>query len=797
MSTSPGVFGAFSLPPANLVLLLALVLGLLLEALWRAALGRETWRRLALGLGTMIFLRLALGALALWASWDGGAFARTVLGHADRAASLISTIFLIWILINSSARFSALASFAAAGLALLLAAASGVLLYSTAVQLPDLRYNTTLLAPVWDGLILITALTGALIVILRKPAGRGIGVAACGAIALGAALQIAIRNPAEDFGGLLRAGEVIAYSLAVVWLAWLASRSQRREAQLAQVAAPSEQATPATPDGEVAPPETARSMAEDLAFWASRTMNADVALILARAEDGSGLHVTAGYDLVRAQPLLGAYLPGEQSGRIIAQLAQEGAHAYRAADLPADYKRIANAVGLAQPGPALLMPLAAGTNASTALLLLSPYSGREWSNEDKLTLGAFAAPLVTDLAPAQLLPESTPEPQRPRGLMSDAELANLREENSDLNFRLRQAQEDLQAERKRADSLEVQLTQRPAPEGLKEVEAEATRLEEALAQVLLNRDEVMASLRASLEGQPLAEASGEGFHEFMAEQSGEVQRLRSALDRAEKELERQGVGWDQPARAIAPARGGPLGEQVVLSLARELLKAVLSVRSDSELLAGQGTALLGSMQRQPLEHLRDKAYHAEALAQDLENLAAFARAEAPVDWGLLEVGEEVDAALTASSELIRERELSVHLELPETTFNAEADRACVRQLLYHLIRNAVLATPPQSEVGIRAHLRMPEGGPPAAILVSVDDGGAGIAPDDYPMVFDAIARGTGAPLAGLGEKGIGMAVAHELAQSVGGRIWVESQAGQGSTFSIEVPLTAPQSGVYS
>jgi signal transduction histidine kinase len=42
-----------------------------------------------------------------------------------------------------------------------------------------------------------------------------------------------------------------------------------------------------------------------------------------------------------------------------------------------------------------------------------------------------------------------------------------------------------------------------------------------------------------------------------------------------------------------------------------------------------------------------------------------------------------------------------------------------------------------------------------------------------------------------------MAVAHQLAQSVGGRIWVESQAGQGSTFSIEVPLAAPQSGVYT
>jgi signal transduction histidine kinase len=799
MSTSPGILAPLNLPPSNPVLLLILTLGLLVAWLWREALGRAAWRRIAFGLGAMIVVRLALGAFALWTSADSAADPLAILGHADRSVGLLCTIGLVWILAGGRSRLASLAAVAFGVVVLVLAIALGTLLYSTLAQVPGLHYNTTLLAPLWDGLVLLVALIGAAIVLVGKPPGRWIGLLALGALIVGASLQILISAPSEDFAALLRGGEVIAFALAVVWVAVVANQPSRPQAQPVAVvtsAVAEAPAVPAPPPAEPKGPETARSMAEDMAFWAARTMNADVALILARAEDGSGLYITAGYDQVRAQPLLGAFLPGEQSGRIIAQLAQEGAHAYRAKDLPADYRRIAEAVGLEQPGPALLMPLAAGSNASTALLVLSPYSGREWSNEDKLTLGAFAAPLADDLTPSQLIPESVPEAQRPRGLMSDAEMANLREENTDLSFRLRQAQEELQTERQRADALEVQLAQRPAADGLKDDESEVARLEEALVQVLLNRDEVIASLRSSLEGQPASIATGERLDEFMAEQSEEVQQLRSALDRAEKELERQGVGWDKPAGPPASLRSGPLGEQVVLSLARELLKTVLSVRSDSELLAGQGAALLGSMQRQPLDHLRDKAYHAEALAQDLENLAAFARAEAPVDWGPLEVGDEVDAALTASSELIRERGLSVHLELPDTTFDAEADRACVRQLLYHLIRNAVLATPPQSEVGVRAHLRMPEGGPPSALLVSVDDGGAGIAPDDYPMVFDAIARGTGSPLAGLGEKGIGMAVAHELAESVGGRIWVESQAGQGSTFSIEVPLAAPQSGVF-
>ena len=796
MSTSPGILDALSLPPANLVLLLALVLGLILAATWRSHLGRELWTRLALGLGVMVTLRIVLAALAVWAAWDGGTFARTALGNADRATSVISAMLLVWLLLQSNGRLAALIAFTAAGLALVLALASSVLLYSTALQLPELRFNTTVLAPMWDASLALAALIGAAFLFLRRSALRGLRLTAIGLLLAAAIVQGVLRRPDEDFATLLRAAEVIVYPLFIVWIAALASRPAHAVAVRLTPATSDEPAPPETP-GVAGAPMAARSMAEDLAFWAARTLNADVALTLVRAEDGAGLHITAGYDLVRSQPLLGAFLPGDQSGSIIAQLAQDGVHTYSAADLPADYKRVAEAVGLPQPGPAMLMPLAAGTNASTALLVLSPYSGREWSSEDQRTLGAFAAPLVTDLAPSQLLPEAPREPPRSRALMSDAELANLREENSDFGFRLRQAQEDLQAERRRADSLEVQLSQRTQPESLKEMEAEVTHLEEALSQVLLNRDEVIASLRASLAGQPIPAPSGEVLHEFMSEHSEEVQRLRMALDRAEKELERQGVGWDEPARAVPPARGGLLGEQVVLSLARELLKAVLSVRSDSELVAGQGAALLGSMQRQPLEHLRDRAYQAEALAQDLESLAAFARSEAPVDWGPLEVAEEVDAALTASSELIRERELSIHLELPETTFEAEADRACVRQLLYHLVRNAVLATPPHSEVGVRAHLRMPEGGPPSALLVSVDDGGAGIAPDDYPMVFDSIARGTGAPLAGLGEKGIGMAVAHELAQSVGGRIWVESQAGQGSTFSIEVPLAAPQSGAYT
>lgn len=69
------------------------------------------------------------------------------------------------------------------------------------------------------------------------------------------------------------------------------------------------------------------------------------------------------------------------------------------------------------------------------------------------------------------------------------------------------------------------------------------------------------------------------------------------------------------------------------------------------------------------------------------------------------------------------------------------------------------------------------------------DSGGGIAPRDRGHVFERFYHADKALINGLGETGVGLAVAKALVEAHGGRIWVESEMGAGSTFSFLLPIT--------
>jgi signal transduction histidine kinase len=102
----------------------------------------------------------------------------------------------------------------------------------------------------------------------------------------------------------------------------------------------------------------------------------------------------------------------------------------------------------------------------------------------------------------------------------------------------------------------------------------------------------------------------------------------------------------------------------------------------------------------------------------------------------------------------------------------------VRQVTANLISNALRHAPDAGQVVISAQAL------PAEVQVSVADDGPGIAPDDLPSVFERFWHGTQPRAQG---SGLGLTIARELVRAHGGRIWVESEPGQGSTFSFTLP----------
>ncbi|HEX6370443.1 MAG TPA: ATP-binding protein [Longimicrobium sp.] len=107
-----------------------------------------------------------------------------------------------------------------------------------------------------------------------------------------------------------------------------------------------------------------------------------------------------------------------------------------------------------------------------------------------------------------------------------------------------------------------------------------------------------------------------------------------------------------------------------------------------------------------------------------------------------------------------------------------ADRDRVLQVLSNLVGNAVKFTPAGGGVRLGAAARGGE------VVFTVRDDGPGIGADDQPRVFDRFWQGTR-----RGGAGLGLAIARGIVESHGGRIWVESAPGAGSTFSFTLPAT--------
>ena len=109
------------------------------------------------------------------------------------------------------------------------------------------------------------------------------------------------------------------------------------------------------------------------------------------------------------------------------------------------------------------------------------------------------------------------------------------------------------------------------------------------------------------------------------------------------------------------------------------------------------------------------------------------------------------------------------------------DERKVKQVLLNLLSNALKFTPEGGRIEVRAVMH--DGGGE----VSVTDTGVGIAPEDQTAVFEEF-RQVGSAARKVGGTGLGLAISRKFIELHGGRIWVTSQFGKGSTFAFTLPL---------
>ncbi|MBN1261444.1 MAG: GAF domain-containing protein [Anaerolineae bacterium] len=229
-------------------------------------------------------------------------------------------------------------------------------------------------------------------------------------------------------------------------------------------------------------------------------------------------------------------------------------------------------------------------------------------------------------------------------------------------------------------------------------------------------------------------------------------------------------------------------QEAIVGIANEFRTPMTSIMGYTDLLLGEQAGILTGMQQQFLVRVRANVEQMGQLLNDLVQLASpdvrtVELAPEPVDLiGLIEEG------IMGLASRFRERRLAVHMDLPDSLAPVRSDRDSLYQIMLRLLSNAALCSQEGTEIVVRAFEQEPEGDESGAyVRISVTDTGGGIAPEDFSRVFRRFYR-AGQPLVvGMGETGVGMAVAKAMVEANGGRIWVETTPGVGSTFSFVLP----------
>ena len=196
-----------------------------------------------------------------------------------------------------------------------------------------------------------------------------------------------------------------------------------------------------------------------------------------------------------------------------------------------------------------------------------------------------------------------------------------------------------------------------------------------------------------------------------------------------------------------------------------------------------GDRKVDQAKQQVLDNLTVVVSEGERLTKLIDDVLDLAKIEAgKFTWNMetLAVSELIDRAVTATSSLFEGKPIqlvqNVELDLPVIT----GDRDRLIQVVINLISNAVKFTP-AGAVTVAANARGGE------ITVSVTDSGIGIAPSDHQKVFEKFKQ-VGDTLTDKPHgTGLGLPICKEIVEHHGGRIWVESALGHGSTFAFSIP----------
>jgi two-component system phosphate regulon sensor histidine kinase PhoR len=183
-----------------------------------------------------------------------------------------------------------------------------------------------------------------------------------------------------------------------------------------------------------------------------------------------------------------------------------------------------------------------------------------------------------------------------------------------------------------------------------------------------------------------------------------------------------------------------------------------------------------------LEHSRRLA----RLTDDLLKLSKMDADKLELEIRRLSVSQFVESCIETTQRTAAEKDLRVSVNLQQPLPDIAADRRRLAEVLQNLLDNAMQYTPAGGQIMVGASANGAE------VTMTVSDTGIGIPQADQSRIFERFYRVDVARSREVGGTGLGLSISKHLVEAHGGRIWVESEVGQGSEFHFTVPIFDPE-----
>ena len=224
--------------------------------------------------------------------------------------------------------------------------------------------------------------------------------------------------------------------------------------------------------------------------------------------------------------------------------------------------------------------------------------------------------------------------------------------------------------------------------------------------------------------------------------------------------------------------------EFLANMSHELRTPLNAIIGFSEVLQERLFGELNDKQAEYTDDILTSGRHLLSLINEILDLSKVEAGRMELELATFDLPLAIDNARTFVRERATTHGITLDVKVDERLGDVVGDERKIKQILLNLLSNAVKFTPEGGRIGINA--RQTDG----VVEISVTDTGIGIAPEDQAKVFEEFRQVGSDNAKKIEGTGLGLTLAKKFVELHGGRIWVESEVGKGSTFVFTLPITA-------